>query len=981
MKVIRSGAHLALREALYWKKIDRRWLCGSAFQIGSQGPEKVQEPAKAASRGGLRVHASPAATFVHSPEQLLGVARPIRSITTPTPVAKGKVSATRHLSSCSAAVSCVCRSLRRAPSRRPFAREKGLSTVPVGEVGMTFTDGGEDRATQPRVRDASTAVGGFLHTPPTQRMGGSASGPSLTSPGTFNDGESASSTWVSREQEQTLSLALAGASLFVGGKAGTGKSFLLREIARVMRLRGIRVAVTASTGIAALNVGGNTFHSVFGVPVYQDDGADGSRCTRCARAPKAYRGQLTYDVKVLSQVDVIFIDEVSLLHGGYLEALERAARGAEGKNPDKPFGGIQIILFGDFMQLTSFWSQQGSLPYRANALASIGKHKDRFVCARVARDNDVAVQYAAIKAALERVHKDSDRKAVGRRFRVGHYSTLPMYESYAFRNFLLHVQLGESARHRVDVDFLRDLNLLRVGILTYRLSRSFILNPEDDGAIRLFATRRSVKAYNRKQMLDLSGREVVFKSHLRLSCVSEGSPADRSHGAEGPRCNRTSRGFWSDVALLHFAPRGVFPRRAVHSCWNFGARRWALDRVCAISDSEAQSIVHEVCQASSLSADRFFAYVLPFAPRYSPGVRSIAVRSFGGSRRQATTQLNVFLSSASDRIQRGAPLRDLAGVSAGNVGSMFGSVPRWVLVRFEPCSTHKLASCLQHRFQHHFRGNIEDDLVTQTKRLKVGCRVMLLRNLNARYVNGSLGTIVDFAPLSTCGHLLPLELKVLLAPNCLFFAPPVGRGKRGDGVALRGGLGDSAKRTMLEGVAEAASMGTTMVQRMPIPSSATAFTGHVELPLVQMDVDGSVVAIPWITLPFPGAPSGVFFSVRVMCMPLTPAYAFTVHKIQGITFDRPVLFDAAGMFPCDHLVYVAASRVRRFSQFRSVNVSPRMVTVHIPSLRFSEHLPDISTTTARWGAWVRSRGLSMNDDTMGSGLFLPNWKDPPQYLC
>ncbi|CCW70641.1 unnamed protein product [Phytomonas sp. Hart1] len=980
MRVIHCSVELVRQVAEYRKKTDQRWLCGSAFRTDLRRPKKEQVPANIASKQGLCSHASPAAAFIHFPTQLLSTAYPIRSVTTPKHITKENASIPQHQYSQGAVISCVRRQLLSTLSQGSLALEKGLSTASVGEAGTNLTDVGEDGVIQPRVPDASSVVGSPLETSPSQALERSISAPFLMGSDTFADDKDVNFIRLSAEQAQTLSLALNGASLFVGGKAGTGKSFLLREIVHKMRLRGIRVAVTASTGIAALNIGGNTFHSVFGVPVYQDDEAVGKRRTLSTRTPKAYEKKLTYDEKVLSQVDVILIDEISLLHAGYLEALERAARGAKGKNPSKPFGGVQIILSGDFMQLTSFQFQRGGCSGRASASSNIINNKDRLVCAQVAKECDIAVQYVAIKDALERVHKDSAHKSVERRYCVGYYCALPMYESYAFRNFLLHVQLSESTRHRIDAGFLQDLNLLRVGILTYRLSRSFVLNREDDSAIRLFATRRSVKAYNEQQIVGLNGREVVFKSHLMLLGVGKGDSAGCFSSVEAQKCKYTKQKFWSDVILLHFTNREGFSIRFGHGRGDLGSRRWARGKPREITYSEVQSIVHEICQAKTLDSERFFAYVLPFAYCYSPNIHSVAVRTFGHNRKEATMQLKGFLASASERMQGDASLKNSVAVGAEYMGFMFASAPRWMLIRFERFSAHKFASHLQPRFHHYFRYDIQNDLVTQSKKLKVGCRVMLLRNLNAQYVNGSLGTIVDFAPLSTCSHLLPLDFKALLPSSYLVSVPSIIQKKHSRDVVFQGNLGDSEERMARDVIAEATSTGGTTPKWMPTPRSTATFTSLVELPLVQMDADGTVVAIPWISLPFPGAPSESFFSCRVVCMPLTPAYAFTVHKAQGVTFDSPVLFDAAGMFPCDHLVYVAASRVRCFSQFRSVNMSPRMVTVHVPSLYFSEHLPDIRAATETWNTWAKTRSLAMNDCTRRGGLFSPNWKDSFYFL-
>jgi ATP-dependent exoDNAse (exonuclease V) alpha subunit len=88
----------------------------------------------------------------------------------------------------------------------------------------------------------------------------------------------------------------------------------------------------------------------------------------------------------------------------------------------------------------------------------------------------------------------------------------------------------------------------------------------------------------------------------------------------------------------------------------------------------------------------------------------------------------------------------------------------------------------------------------------------------------------------------------------------------------------------------------------------------------------------------PAAAATHHFAVRLAVMPLTPAYAFTVHKVQGTTLDCPVVLDLRHMWLCDHLVYVAASRVRRLSQLHIVNFEPRHVTVSRRVVAFTETL-------------------------------------------
>lgn len=154
---------------------------------------------------------------------------------------------------------------------------------------------------------------------------------------------------LSEEQELVRAIALHGKSLFFTGSAGTGKSFLLRHIIRdlVARYPGqYEVNVTASTGIAACNIGGTTIHSFAGVGLGDADAETLARGVLKGQA--ASRWRLT---------KVLIIDEISMLDGRLLDKLEYIARRV--RNNQRPFGGIQVLLCGDFFQLPPVGHSEG----------------------------------------------------------------------------------------------------------------------------------------------------------------------------------------------------------------------------------------------------------------------------------------------------------------------------------------------------------------------------------------------------------------------------------------------------------------------------------------------------------------------------------------------------------------------------------------------------------------------------------------------
>ncbi len=124
-------------------------------------------------------------------------------------------------------------------------------------------------------------------------------------------------------------------SLFITGKAGTGKSTLLQLFRSTSRKK---VAVLAPTGVAALNVHGQTIHSFFGFP------------PRIITPQEASRRVTRKDLKRLYQnTQVLVIDEISMVRADMLDGIDRFLR--VNRENMLPFGGVQVVFFGDMFQL------------------------------------------------------------------------------------------------------------------------------------------------------------------------------------------------------------------------------------------------------------------------------------------------------------------------------------------------------------------------------------------------------------------------------------------------------------------------------------------------------------------------------------------------------------------------------------------------------------------------------------------------------
>jgi ATP-dependent exoDNAse (exonuclease V) alpha subunit len=139
------------------------------------------------------------------------------------------------------------------------------------------------------------------------------------------------------KQGIALEIMLSGESVLLTGSAGTGKTFVLNQFINIAKNEGRHVSVTATTGLAATHLGGTTIHSWSGIGItdeLQPGFGDRMSKTRC---------------EIIEKTDVLIIDEISMLHDFRLDMVDEVCRVVRKIN--KPFGGIQIIMSGDFFQL------------------------------------------------------------------------------------------------------------------------------------------------------------------------------------------------------------------------------------------------------------------------------------------------------------------------------------------------------------------------------------------------------------------------------------------------------------------------------------------------------------------------------------------------------------------------------------------------------------------------------------------------------
>ena len=140
-------------------------------------------------------------------------------------------------------------------------------------------------------------------------------------------------------QKTAFKILASGANVFLTGSAGTGKTFVLNQYIEYLRERGIEPAIVAPTGIAASHIGGKTIHSFFSVGIRENINDYYLRWMK---------KQLFLE-KRFKGLKVLIIDEISMVSPELFISMDRILRAF--KDEEKFFGGVQIVLAGDFFQL------------------------------------------------------------------------------------------------------------------------------------------------------------------------------------------------------------------------------------------------------------------------------------------------------------------------------------------------------------------------------------------------------------------------------------------------------------------------------------------------------------------------------------------------------------------------------------------------------------------------------------------------------
>lgn len=200
------------------------------------------------------------------------------------------------------------------------------------------------------------------------------------------------------KQKEALKILQAGHNVLITGPAGSGKTFLLNKYIDYLKEEKIGVAITASTGIAATHLGGRTIHSWAGIGI-KDHLSKGEINGLCKKP---------YLRKQFEKTRVLIIDEVSMLDANRLDMINAVCQAF--KRNSLPFGGIQLVMSGDFFQLPPISSGSSEIDFVYKA--KIWPEMDLRVCylSEQHRQNDKKM--SAVLKSLRENKVDAETKAL-----------------------------------------------------------------------------------------------------------------------------------------------------------------------------------------------------------------------------------------------------------------------------------------------------------------------------------------------------------------------------------------------------------------------------------------------------------------------------------------------------------------------------------------------------------------------------------------
>ncbi len=266
-----------------------------------------------------------------------------------------------------------------------------------------------------------------------------------------------------------------GVSVFLTGKAGTGKTTFLRDIVATTTKRRV---VLAPTGVAAVNAGGVTIHSFFQLP-FDPYLPDVKELVTEYQMPENRKSLSKTKLNIIRTLELLIIDEISMVRADLMDAIDMTLR--RYRRSSRPFGGVQLLLIGDVHQLSPVVTES-----------------ERTYMQRV-----YPTPYFFASKALQRMN-----------YVTIELTTVYRQQDAAFVDLLNHVR-----DNNIDAETLSRLNA-RV--------ESGKRKVESEQAITLTTHNRQADAINRRQMEALKGEQRVFEALLKGNYPEKSLPCERT---------------------------------------------------------------------------------------------------------------------------------------------------------------------------------------------------------------------------------------------------------------------------------------------------------------------------------------------------------------------------------------------------------------------------------------------------------------------
>ena len=268
---------------------------------------------------------------------------------------------------------------------------------------------------------------------------------------------------MNKQQLATEIIEKTTANLFISGKAGTGKTHFLKQISENKTKR---MVVLSPTGVAAINAGGSTIHSFF-------------RFDQSFYIPGSHQDYpIKKDhLKLIKDLELIVIDEVSMVRADLLDRIDNALRYYRKCN--LPFGGVQMLLIGDMLQLPPI---------------------------------------------------DKEAKVI----LSNHYSSLHFFQSHAYQQGLFSIVVFDKVFRQENQDFIKLLNRMRIGkvtshdlsVLNSRCHEDF--EPDmSEGYVFIYTHNREVEQFNQKNLSSINSGDTEYTAEVSGKFPEKSYPTDK----------------------------------------------------------------------------------------------------------------------------------------------------------------------------------------------------------------------------------------------------------------------------------------------------------------------------------------------------------------------------------------------------------------------------------------------------------------------